>query len=118
MWLGTHDDLADPDNADPVLRESSRLKAPEKQPYLENIDALGLMDAGDAPIYAYNDSNLFAGNLVNLFLHHALHVLALYDKAQEVGLENVMYAIDPEPEYSLTDPSGENHISFLKRHIQ
>lgn len=25
LWLGFHDDLADPDNADPVLRESSRL---------------------------------------------------------------------------------------------
>jgi para-nitrobenzyl esterase len=175
LWLGTHDDLADPDNADPVLRESSRLKAvaalftqgtlnflrweeilapvvepilgttdvltvattlgagpllfaatgtnnveeviaAEKQPYLENIDALGMMDAGDAPIYAYNDSTIFTGDLVNLFLHHALHVLALFDRAQEVGLENVMYAIDPQ--FPLTDPSGEDHISFLKRHIQ
>ena len=25
LWLGFHDDLADPDNADPVLRESTRL---------------------------------------------------------------------------------------------
>jgi para-nitrobenzyl esterase len=175
LWLGTHDDLADPDNADPVLRESSRLKAvaalytqgtlnflrweeilapvvgpilgttdvltvatslgagpllfaatgtdtveevksPEKQPYLENIDALGLMDAGDAPIYAYNDSTIFKDSLLNLFLHHALHVIALHDKAQEVGLENVMYAIDPQ--FPLADPSGEDHVSFLKRHIQ
>jgi para-nitrobenzyl esterase len=180
LWLGTHDDLADPDNADPVLRESSRLKAvaalftqgtlnilrweeilapvveplapllggtdiltvattlgagpllfaatgtdsveemnsPEKQSYLENIDALGLMDAGDAPIYAYNDSTIFAGDdgYLNLFLHHALHVLALSDRAQEVGLENVMYAIDPQ--FAREDASGEDHISFLKRHIQ
>lgn len=27
LWLGTHDDMADPDSADPVLRESTRLKA-------------------------------------------------------------------------------------------
>ena len=27
LWLGTHDDMADPDNADPVLRESTRIKA-------------------------------------------------------------------------------------------
>jgi acetyl esterase len=27
LWIGFHDDLADPKNADPVLRESSRLKA-------------------------------------------------------------------------------------------
>ncbi|MDX1736561.1 MAG: hypothetical protein R3228_19435, partial [Halioglobus sp.] len=27
LWLGTHDDMADPDNEDPVLRESTRVKA-------------------------------------------------------------------------------------------
>lgn len=27
LWLGNHDDMADPDSADPVLRESTRLKA-------------------------------------------------------------------------------------------
>ena len=27
LWLGTHDDMADGDNADPVLRESTRVKA-------------------------------------------------------------------------------------------
>jgi acetyl esterase len=27
LWLGFHDDLCDPDNADPVLRQSSRLSA-------------------------------------------------------------------------------------------
>jgi len=185
LWLGTHDDLADPDNADPVLRESSRLQAvaalytqgtlnilrweeilapaveslapflggtdiltvatklgagpllfaatgtdsvaemnsPEKLAYMENIDILGLMDAGDAPIYARNYSSDPGGNdpldplvLLDSFLHHALHVIALFDRAQEVGLENVMYAIDPK--FPLTDPSGEDHISFLKRHIQ
>jgi para-nitrobenzyl esterase len=177
LWLGTHDDLAEPDSADPVLRESSRVKAvaalytqgtlnftrweeilapvveplapvlggtdiltvattlgagpllfaatgtdtveeitsPGKVAYLENIDVIGLMDAGDAPIYAYNDSSIFDGFL-NIFLHHELHVIALFDKAQEVGLENVMYAVDPD--FFLEDPSGEEHISFLKRHIQ
>jgi hypothetical protein len=177
LWLGTHDDLADPDNADPVLRESTRLKAvaalftqgtlnflrweeilapvvgpilgttdlltvatslgagpllfaatgtnnvdeltaPEKLPYMENIDVMSIMDAGDAPIYAYNNSLLFTDDLLNLFLHHALHVVALSDRAQEVGLENVMYAFDSNPQYTLTDPSGEDHVSFMKRHIQ
>ena len=27
LWLGTHDDMADPDNEDPILRESTRVKA-------------------------------------------------------------------------------------------
>jgi hypothetical protein len=180
LWLGTHDDLADPDNPDPVLRESTRLKAvgalytqgtlnflaweeilypvteplvaagvlqsteilstaallgadallfsatgtdsieelqsPEQLPYMENLDAIGNMDAGDAPVYAYNDNALFEGDLLNLFLHHTLHVLALHEKAQDVGLENVMYALDPV--FNLEDPSGEEHVSFLIRHIR
>lgn len=180
LWLGTHDDLADPDNADPVLRESTRLNAvgaivtqatynflrweeilapvvqplvdagvlqtaeilstaaalgadgllfgstatdsleelesEAHRPYMENIDMLALMDASDAPIYAWNDNALFEDDLLNLFLHHTLHILALHDRAQEVGLENVMYALDPV--FALEDPSGEGHVSFLKRHIQ
>jgi hypothetical protein len=178
LWLGTHDDLADPDNRDPVLRESSRLQAvgaiytqstlnflrweeilapvvaplapqfggsdiltvatylgagpllfgatgtdsveelqsPELLPYMQNIDALGNMDAGDAPIYAMNDNAVFKGDWLNLFLHHTLHVIALHDRAQEVGLENVMYARDPV--YFLEDPSGEDRVSFLIRHFR
>jgi hypothetical protein len=77
-----------------------------------------MMDAGDAPIYAYNNSNVFTSDLVRLFLHHARHAIALFERAQEVGLENVMYAVDSNPQYTLTDPSGEDHVSFLKRHIQ
>lgn len=180
LWLGTHDDLADPDNPDPVLRESTRIKAAgalytqgtlnflrweeilepvtsqavaagilesteilptatllgagpllfaatgtdtveelesaEQLPYMENLDAIGNMDASDAPLYAFNDNAPFEGDLLNLFLHHTLHVLALQEKAREVGLENVMYAIDPV--YSYEDPSGERHVSFLMRHIR
>jgi para-nitrobenzyl esterase len=185
LWLGTHDDLGDPDNPDPVLRESTRLKAvgalytqgtlnflrweeilapvidplvasgtfqagdiltvasslgagpllfgatgsdsvaelqsEEKRPYMENLDSIANMDASDAPVWALNDTSLFTGDAefagtVNLFLHHSLHVIALDDRAQVVGLENVMYAIDPL--YSLEDPSGEDRVSFLIRHIQ
>lgn len=183
LWLGTHDDLADPDNADPVLRESSRLKAvgalltqastnfllwedildpivapfvsllggadlltaaealgagplllaatgsdtleevlaPEKIPYMQSIDALLQMDAGDAPIYAFNDTSIAEGSfelgdIFFVFLHHSVHVLALHERAQEVGLENVMYAADPG--FLLADPSGEGLVSFLIRHIQ
>ena len=178
LWLGTHDDLADPDSPDPVLRESTRLRAvgalhtqgtlnilrwedilapvveplapvlggtdiltvatflgagpllysatgadsveeiqsPEQLPYMQNIDAIGNMDAGDAPLYALNDNTDSDGDLLDLFLHHTLHVIALHDRAQAVGLENVMYARDPV--YSLADPSGEDHISFLTRHIR
>ncbi|MCB1703525.1 MAG: carboxylesterase family protein [Halioglobus sp.] len=177
LWLGTHDDLADPDNEDPVLRESTRLKAagalatqstydlirweqvllpitkslegvlggtdiptvaqavgatnylltflgvdsidaiytPENEAYRANVDMLGMMDAGDAPIYVHNFKTGF-DDLLNLFLHHGLHALAVKERADEVGLESVAYI--EEPAYALEDPSGESLNSFLLRHIK
>ena len=179
LWLGTRDDLADPENEDPVLRESTRIKAigalytqstldvvrwqqvlapvvdplapvlggsteipvvasalgatdflftilgvdsveeidsEENATYRRNIDVLENMDAGDAPLYAFNDNEPFKDDLVNLFLHHTLHALALKERAVEVGLEHVIYAIDPV--YAVDDPSGEGHVSFLIRQLR
>ena len=178
LWLATHDDLADPDNEDPVLQQSTRVNAiaalftqstlnvvrwqevlapildplapvlggsteitvvaaalgasdflhtilgvssdeeifgEENIAYRAEIDILELMDAGDAPIYAFNINAPFLDDLVNLFLHHTLHALALQQQAEAVGLENVIYAIDPV--YGIEDPSGEGRISFLMRHL-
>ncbi len=179
LWLGTHDDLADSENADPVLRESTRVKVvgllatqstydlllwedillPITQPfegllggtdipsvasglgalnylltflgvasvddifsdenaaYRANVDMLGLMDSGDAPIFVHNFNTGFDDPL-NLFLHHGLHALAVKARADEVGLESVAYSDDSDPAYNLQDPSGESLSSFLLRHIR
>ncbi|MEZ5570828.1 MAG: carboxylesterase family protein [Halioglobus sp.] len=177
LWLGTHDDMADPANADPVLRESTRVNAvgalatqstydllkwedillplterfagilggtdiptvaagvgatnylltflgvpkvediftPDNEAYRANVDMLGLMDAGDAPIFVHNFDTGF-GDLLNLFLHHGLHALAVKERADEVGLSSVAYVDDAE--FGLEDPSGEEINSFLLRHIR
>lgn len=177
LWLGTHDDLADPDNPDPVLRESTRVSAvgalatqatydllrweeillpftqliedylggtdivtvaaavgatdymltflgvgsvdeiygEENAAYRADIDMLGLMDAGDAPLYVRNYDVGF-DDLLNTLLHHGLHALAVKSRADEVGLNCVAYSEDPL--YSLEDPSGEGLESFLLRHIR
>ena len=88
------------------------ISTPENEAYRANVDMLGLMDAGDAPIYVQNFQTGF-DDLLNLFLHHGLHALAVKERADEVGLESVAYS--EEPAYALTDPSGENLNSFLLR---
>jgi para-nitrobenzyl esterase len=177
LWLGTHDDLADPDNADPVLTQSTRIKAvaalatqstynimrwsevlepviaplapilggtdiltianavgqvdlllafngltdtaqlesPENLEYRANVDMLALMDSGDAPIFVRN-STPSPLDLVDFLFHHGLHGLALRDRAVEVGLANVVYVTDSA--FSIEDPSGEDRISFMLRHIR
>lgn len=178
LWLGTHDDLANPLSKDPVFHESTRVKAvgaistqstydvlrwesilspiatrlatmisghdvpsvakalgkesylltamgiarvedlytSENEVYRSSIDMLELMDAGDAPIFANNYDNGGFDDPFNLILHHGLHALALKERADEVGLESVIYAEDREFRYE--DPSGEDLVSFLTRHIQ
>jgi para-nitrobenzyl esterase len=177
LWLGTHDDMADPNNSDPVLRESTRLNAvgalatqstydllrwedillplterfagvlggtdipavaaavgatnylltflgvpavadiysAPNAAYRADVDMLGLMDAGDAPIFVHNFETGF-DDLLNLFLHHGLHALAIKERADEVGLHNVTYSDDPE--FNFQDPSAEELGSFLLRHVR
>ncbi|MFV8818959.1 hypothetical protein [Haliea sp. E17] len=177
LWLGTHDDLALANAEDPVLRESTRVRAvgalatqstydllrweqvllpvteplqaylggtdiptiaatlgvtnyllvflgvetvediysPGNASYRENVDMLGLMDAGDAPVFVKNFRTGFDDPL-NMLLHHGLHALAVKARADEVGLESVAYSSDPD--FPLTDPSGEGIVSFLSRHIR
>ena len=177
LWLGTHDDMADPDNDDPILHESTRVKAvgalhtqatydlldweeillPITEPFAEilggtdlptlaeavgatnyllaafavtsieelysaemeeyraEMDMLDLMDSGDAPVYTENFEVSF-DDLLNVLLHHALHALEIKERADEVGLASVAYSSDPA--WPLEDPSGENLVSFLTRHIR
>lgn len=176
LWLGTHDNLADRDNDDPVLRESTRVRAvgalgtqstydiidweeillPITEPfesllggtdiptvaaavgstnylltflgvdsledidtaenidYRAEIDMLEMMDSGDAPIFVHNYT-VSLDDLLNVFLHHGLHALAVKARADEVGLHSVAYVDDPD--FALEDPSGEGLVSFLLRHI-
>ncbi len=176
LWLGTSDDMADPASDDPILRESTRIKAvgalgtqstydildwevillplteplapvlggtdvvtlatalgarnylltflgvtdlealdtQEQLDYRAGIDMLELMDAGDAPIFTENYTTSLEDPL-DMFLHHALHAIALKQRADEVGLESVAYSRDPA--WPLEDPSDEGMTSFLLRHI-
>ena len=41
--------------------------------------------------------------------HHPLHAKALKDKAEQVGLEAMVYA----PEIGIVDPSGKDLVTFF-----
>lgn len=57
LWLAFHDDLADPQNADPVLRESSRLTCAGAASSQFSYDILRWSDAfGEETVRRYGDS--------------------------------------------------------------
>jgi hypothetical protein len=91
-----------------------QLGSEELAEYRAGIDMLELMDSGDAPIFLYSFQTT-ADDLLNLFLHHALHAFAVKQRADEVGLEAVAYSEDSN--FPLEDPSGETLAAFLMRHI-
>lgn len=156
LWLGFSDDMADPDNEDPVLRESTRLTCAgafatqatydifkwdeiiglpkeksaeqlngiaqafgfkstqnvdlwEQAKIREELDFLGKMTAEDAPFFAYNRQTGGIPANTDELHHHPLHAKALKDKAEQVGLEAIVYA----PEIGITDPSGKDLVTFF-----
>ena len=169
LWLSLSDDMADPEAADPILRESTRviaagakgtqatydllkwetvvfaplgmtlenmaglsdsseqgllsfygagsfedLSSPEMKAYREAVDMLSLMSPDDPPLWVRNTIEN-AGLPVDKseLFHHALHALALLDRAREIGLECQAYI----PPLGVEDPAGESVIEFLLSRI-
>lgn len=140
LWLAFHDDMADQDNPDPVLRESTRLKAvgafatqstydisrwPEilghpdatrwpRKKQGEELDMLAWMSADDPPFYARNELPNTPVNMdrpvMNLVNHHPLHIKALLERVDEVGLKDaLLYA----PALGIV-PSANDRSDFVK----
>ncbi len=155
LWLAFSDDMADPQNEDPVLRESTRLtcagafatqstydifqwkdiigipvaETPEQLQAIaiafglnktgidlsaqkqirEELDFLNKMNKNDAPVFVYNKHAAGIPTNQDDLNHHPLHAKAIKDKAEEVGLEAVVYA----PEIGVVDPSGKDLVGFF-----
>lgn len=156
LWLAFSDDMADPENEDRVLRESTRItcagafatqstydifqwkeiigvpvaetpeqlqsiaiafgRKPENDTDLsaltkirQELDFLSKMDKNDAPVFVYNKHDAGVPTNQDELNHHPLHAKALKEKAEEVGLEAVVYA----PEIGIIDPSGKDLVEFF-----
>jgi acetyl esterase/lipase len=162
LWLATHDDMAEPNNPDPVLRESTRLsvggcnstqatydllrwpeflqtdtedamkqevtafygvktmadlETAEGKAIRADLDMLALLSKGDAPLYV---SNPLPGGLPPTdrghLLHHPAHAAAVKKRADEVGVEALVYAKGAGVE----PPEGrrESMVQFFLRHLR
>jgi hypothetical protein len=156
LWLAFRDDMAEPGNPDPVLRESTRLACAgafstqstydvfqwekligvpmyetrlqkvaiavafglthvngedltEMSEMRKELDFLSEMDRDDPPIFVFNpQKNGIPANEDELN-HHPLHAKAIKLKADEVGLDAVVYA----PDIGIVDPSGKDLVEFF-----
>ena len=156
LWLAFSDDMADPQNSDPVLRESTRLTCAgafatqstydifqwdeilgiplSKQPETihliarafgfksaENIDLrnekvirqeldfLAKMNSTSPPVFIYNKHQSGIPQNQDDINHHPLHALALKKRAEQVGIEAIVYA----PEIGILNESGKDLVDFF-----
>lgn len=156
LWLAFSDDMADNENIDPVLRESTRLscagafatqstydifqwddiigipisQSPEQLHSIarafgfksaENIDLkmetcirkdldfMAKMDKHDSPFFIFNRHRAGIPENQDDINHHPNHAKALKEKAEQVGLEAIIYA----PEIGIVDPSGMDLVDFF-----
>lgn len=156
LWLAFSDDMADAENIDPVLHESTRLtcagafatqatydifqwdeilgiplsqnpqqlyaigrafgfKSPEDIDLMKeteirsNLDFMAKMDKNDSPVFIFNRHKAGIPENQDDINHHPLHAKALLKKAEQVGLEAIVYA----PEIGISDPSGKDLVDFF-----
>lgn len=156
LWLAFNNNMAEPENEDPVLRESTRLtcagafdaqstydifqwcdilglqkeKTSEELFKIargfglksaENIDLqketkirgeldfLNQMNENSSPFFVFNKKEGGIPQNEDQLNHHPLHAKALKDKAEQVGVEAVVYA----PEIGIVDESGIDLVDFF-----
>ena len=156
LWLAFTDDMAEHENNDPVLRESTRLtcagafatqatydifqwddilgipisQTPEQLHAIarafgfksvenrdlknetgirNNLDFLAKMDKNDSPVFIFNRHKAGIPENQDDINHHPLHAKALKERAEQVGLEAIVYA----PEIGINDSSGKDLVDFF-----
>jgi carboxylesterase type B len=156
LWLAFSDDMADLENENPVLQESTRLTCagafatqstydifqwekiigvpmsdtPEQLQAIAmafgikntagidlwaqhqirtELNFLSKMDKNDPPIFVFNKHKNGIPTNEDELNHHPLHAKAIKEKADEVGLEAIVYA----PEIGIFDPSGKDLVEFF-----
>lgn len=94
------------------ISELEGFESPETRAYRRRVDMLELLTADDPPIFVRNQNqpNEFPAS-VNLLFHHVNHATAIADRANEVGVECLLYA----PVLGIEDPSGESEVDFALR---
>ena len=161
LWLAFSDDMADAENADPVLRESTRItcagafatqatydifqwdkifgipltqtseqlqavarafgfKTAEgrdlknETSIRKELDFLSKMNKYSSPVFIYNRHKAGIPETTDDINHHPLHAKMLKEKAEQVGLEAIVYA----PELEIFDSTGIDLVDFFLKKLK
>lgn len=95
-------------------KDETELLSEQGERMRAEIDLLELMTADDPPIFVHNNDPGDVPKQVGHMAHHPNHARALKQRADELGIEAVVFA----PQIGLQHPSGETLTAFLIRHLK
>lgn len=95
-------------------KDETELLSEQGERMRAEIDLLELMTADDPPIFVHNNDPGDVPKQVGHMAHHPNHARALKQRADELGIEAVVFA----PQIGLQHPRGESLIGFLVRHLK
>jgi carboxylesterase type B len=75
----------------------------------DNLDFMAKMDKDDAPFFVFNRHKSGIPETQDDINHHPLHAKVLKEKADQVGLEAIVYA----PEIGIFDATGMDLVDFF-----
>lgn len=111
LWLAFHDDLADPGNPDPVLRESTRLKAAGAESPQATYDFSRWPQVLDIPQYIWQCSNWFVSP--SYYHMDGLHVFKPEGRKVRADLDMLAW-IDPnDPPVYLWSKQVNTNMSYV-----
>ena len=95
-------------------RDEAELYRPETVHLRSETDLIRFMSADDPPVFIHNNDVGSVPTKVAHMAHHPNHARVLKQRADELGVEAVVLA----PQIGLNDPSGEDLVAFLLRHLR
>ncbi len=91
------------------------LQSDEVIAYRADVDLLNLMSVDDPAMWLRNSEQALAFPVsVGQLFHHPYHARELKEQADAIGLSNVSYI----PQIGVSDPSGEEVMSFMLRYVR
>ncbi len=94
-------------------KDEAELQAERGRRFRAETDLVELMSADDPPIFVHNNDSGEVPSKVGHMAHHPNHARALQKRANELGIEAIVFA----PQIGVAHPSGENLIGFFLRQL-
>jgi len=91
------------------FKTAEGLNTPKAETIRKELDFRMKMNKNSAPFFVFNKQKGGFPTTLDELNHHPNHAKALKERAEQVGVESIVYA----PEIGIVDPSGKDLVQFV-----